>query len=486
MPTSVTRLFQVDDNYHLTGWLFLKGLAIVYFIAFLSLAVQIDGLAGPNGIIPFYQTLNRDYQELGWLGWLQVPTVFWLDASDTALKLAAYGGAAMAILLLIGRWQTGSLIGMFILYLSLFHAGDIFLSFQWDTLLLETGLLAIFLARSGPTGLVVFMLHWLLFRFRFMSGFFKLYSGDPSWANLTTLKYYFETQVLPHGGSWYFHQLPDWMLQGGVLLVFFTELVVPFFIFLPRPFRIAAALITLFMQVLIMSTSNHNFVNLLVMVLCLFLLDDRFIERLLPRRMRQRAAVSAAVVPSASMKVALGILSALIFVTSIATFAWRTTTIRYPDLLSQTFTTMHMYGLGHIFHVYPTMQTERQELEIQGSYDGRNWYPYEFKYKPGPLNKRPPVNIPHQPRLDWMMWFLPPQGRKDDYWLHMLLRRLQEGSPQVLQLLEYNPFEERPPRYLRVLAFDYRFTTPEEKERTGNWWKRTYLGEFPNVRPRSP
>ena len=485
MTDFIKVLFQVDNNYRLTSWLFLKGVALVYFIAFLSLAVQITGLAGPNGILPFYETLNQVFQESGWFAWWTIPTVFWLDASDTALQLAAYGGAALAILLFLGRWQMPALISMFVLYVSLFHAGDTFLSFQWDTLLLETGFLAIFLVR-GPTGLVIFMYHWLLFRVRFMSGFFKLHSGDPSWSELTTLNYYFETQVLPHTGSWYFHQLPDWMLQGGVLLVFFTELIVPFFIFLPRPFRIAAALITIAMQILIMLTSNHNFVNLLVIVLALFLLDDRIVGRLLPQRVKERISAAKTPAPTRAANTWLGITAALIFVTSIATFAWRTTTINYPDFMKRTFIAMQTLGLGHVFHVYPTTQTERQELEIQGSYDGRNWYSYGFRYKPGPVDKQPPFNIPHQPRLDWMMWFLPPQRMKDQYWLQMLLRRLHEGSPQVLQLLEYNPFSEQPPRYLRVLAFEYRFTTPEEKEATGNWWKRKYLGEFPYVKPRVP
>jgi hypothetical protein len=384
----------------------------------------------------------------------------------------------------VSRQCSGALVGMFVLYLSLFHAGDTFLSFQWDTLLMEAGFLAIFLVR-GPTGLVIFMYHWLLFRFRFMSGFFKLYSDDPSWSGLTTLNYYFETQVLPHAGAWYFHQLPEWMLKGGVLLVFFTELIVPFFIFLPRRFRIAAAIITIGMQLLIMATSNHNFVNLLVIILCLFLLDDRIVSRILPAGLKERLTTPAPT-HGVSMKIVLGVVSVLIFTSSITTFAWRTMPVNYPDFLNRTFVTVHTYGLGHIFHVYPSMQTERQELEIQGSYDGHNWYSYGFKYKPGPLDKRPTFNIPHQPRLDWMMWFIPPQGRKDNYWFQMLLRRLHEGSPQVLDLLEYNPFEKQPPRYLRVLAFDYRFTTPEEREETGNWWKRQYLGEFPNVRPRIP
>jgi len=151
MNPRLQAMFRVDDNYQLSSWLFLRGVALIYFIAFLSLAVQISGLAGPNGILPFHLSLEYAYQESGWLAWLEIPTVFWIDASDTALQVAAYGGAALAVLLFFGRWQTGALIGMFVLYVSLFHAGDLFLSFQWDTLLLETGFLAIFLALGGDS-----------------------------------------------------------------------------------------------------------------------------------------------------------------------------------------------------------------------------------------------------------------------------------------------------------------------------------------------
>lgn len=486
MGFRLQQLLRIDDRYQLSCWLFLRGLALIYFIAFLSLAVQITGLAGPNGILPFYETLNYTHVQHGWLAWLRFPTVFWLDASDVALKMAAYGGAILAVLLFFERWQTAALIGMYVLYVSLFHAGDLFLTFQWDTLLLETGFLSIFLVKGGPNKLLLFMFHWLLFRFRFMSGFFKLYKDDPTWWDLTTLNYYFETQVLPHGGSWYFHQLPDWILSGGVLYVFFTELIVPFFIFLPRRFRIAAALITIITQLLIMATSNHNFVNLLVIVLCIFLLDDRFISRFMPGRLIERARAVKSPGTSRISSAVLSVVAVLILVTSAGTFVMRTLPVKYPAVVVRSFAAVYNYGIGHIFHVYPVMQIERQELEIQGSNDGINWRPYGFRYKPGPVNKRPPVNIPHQPRLDWMMWFLPPQARGDDLWLNMLLKRLHEGSPQVLQLFEYNPFPDRPPRFLRVLAYDYRFTTPEEKAETGNWWQRSYLGVFPYVKPRRP
>ncbi len=480
----ISNFFSTADEYRLTSWLFLKGLALIYFAAFLSLAVQIDGLAGPNGLLPFNELLTNTYRDTGPNAWWLLPNVFWLDASDTALTGASYAGVILAAFLLIGRFQFFSLAGMFLLYLSLFHAGGIFLSFQWDTLLLETGFLAIFLQR-GPTGLIIFLYHWLLFRFRFMSGFFKLESGDPAWSGLTALNTYFETQPLPHIGSWYMHQLPEIILKAGVLLTFATELIVPFFIFLPRPYRLFAAGITIFMQLLIIATSNHNFVNLLIILLSLFLLDDRIIARVLPTRLQWQILDQgkAATYPA---KVLLSLSAILILSASLTTFYWRTTGNAIPDAIAKSTNITHRYGIGNIFHIFPTMQTERQELEIQGSYDGRNWQSYIFKYKPGPVARAPRFNVPHQPRLDWMMWFIPPQSGMDDFWFRQLLRRLREGSPQVLSLLEYNPFEQRPPRYLRVLSYRYHFTTPEQRKQTGNWWTREYLGVFPHVKPRRP
>ena len=484
MTNSIRNFFKPADEYRLTSWLFLKLLALIYFVAFLSLAVQISGLAGHNGLLPFHEFLTNTYRDTGPNAWWQMPNVFWLNASDTALTGAAYAGVVLAVLLFIGRFKFFSLAGMFVLYLSLFHASGIFLGFQWDTLLLETGFLAIFLVRS-PTGLIIFLYHWLLFRFRFMSGFFKLESGDPVWSGLTALNTYFETQPLPHIGSWYMHQLPEIILKAGVLLTFATELIIPFFIFLPRRYRLFAAGITIFMQLLIIATSNHNFVNLLIILLCLFLLDDRIVSRILPKNLQQRI-INQDRSPGILSKSLLSLSAILILGGSLITFYWRTTGNPVPDFLARSITLTHRYGIGHVFHIFPTMQTERQELEIQGSYDGKNWQSYVFKYKPGPVGRAPRFNVPHQPRLDWMMWFIPPQTSMDDYWFQQLLRRLHEGSPQVLALLAHNPFPDKPPRYLRVLAYQYRFTTPEQRTQTGNWWTREYLGVFPYVKPRRP
>ncbi|MEJ2592582.1 MAG: lipase maturation factor family protein [Candidatus Thiodiazotropha sp.] len=486
MRHHLQRLTAPADQLQLTSWLFLRLLAVIYGIAFVSLAVQVAGLAGPQGILPIDSYMADVEAAIGRpAAWLWMPSLFWLTGgSDLMLQAVAYLGAFLALALFLGRWERPALIALFLLYLSLYHACQVFTNFQWDTLLLETGFLAIFLV-DGPSRLLIFLFEWLLFRLRFMSGAFKLLSGDPSWSSLTTLDYYFETQPLPHTGSWYAHLLPEWLLRSGTGLTLFSELIVPFFIFLPRPFRLAAVAITLLMQLLIIATSNHNFINLLTILLCLFLLDDRIVGRLLPRR----AAMQAARQPRQPGRVngLLVSLSALLIVpSSLIGFTSQALRQPAPAPLQAYSDAVRRYGIGNIYHVYPTMQTQRQELIIQGSQDGKDWKTYAFKYKPGDPARRPPFNVPHQPRLDWMMWFVPTQQPVQLFWFGKFMQRLHEGSSSVTALLAVDPFADRPPRYLRVLAYRYRFTTPSERAASGDWWRRTYLGEFPRVAPRRP
>ena len=481
-------LFEPATDHQLAGWLFVKGLALVYAAAFGSLAVQIDSLAGPDGILPFQHVLDGAFAELGYRALLRLPTLFWLNSSDAALQGAALMGVTVALLLALG-WigKRPALILLFVLYLSLYHAGQIFTTFQWDYLLLESGFLAIFLS-DAPTRLIVLLLEWLLFRLRFLSGYFKLASGDPAWRDFTALNYYFETQPLPHIGSWYAHQLPSWLLRTGVGFTLFAELVVPFFIFLPRPFRIFAAAITLLAQLLIIATSNHNFINLLTMLLCLFVLDDRIVAAVLPNPRRETIRTEAQRnVPGRSAQALAGATAVLIVALSASLMFASQARRALPKGLIAFNQIAPALGIGNLFHVFPTMQTERQELRIFGSYDGQRWEPYVFRYKPDALDKAPQFIVPHQPRLDWMMWFLPPQWPDTGYWFEPFLELLRQNRATATRLLAKNPFEGKaPPKRVRVLAYRYRFTTPSERAATGNWWKAEYLGEYPDVPPRHP
>ena len=479
------RLLQPAPEHRLIGWLFMRSIALVYLIAFTSLATQVTGLVGDQGILPLNEHFSLASQHLGDRAPLWFPSLFWwAGGSDTALQGAALLGMLVSLVLLFGRWERFALVTLFLLYLSLYHAGQVFTNFQWDTLLLEAGFLAIFLV-GGASPLLIFLFDWLLFRLRFMSGLFKLFSGDPSWSGFSALHHYFETQPLPHIGAWYAHQLPDWILKAGVGLTLFSELIVPFFIFLPRRFRLFAATITIIMQLLIILSSNHNFINFLTIVLCLFLLDDRAVGRLLPDSLKQRLLATEPAL--GKTRITMIILSFFLIVpTSLISFTSKIWPTPVFDKASQLVNSVQRFGIGHIFHIFPTMQVQRHELIIQGSNDGRTWQTYDFKYKPGNPADPPKFNIPHQPRLDWMLWFAPTQHPVHMNWFSLFMNRLQEGSASVTGLLETNPFPDTPPRYLRVLVYRYNFTTVQERAQSGHWWRVEYLGEFPRVEPRSP
>jgi lipase maturation factor 1 len=490
MGSRFSNLWQTAENHQGISWLFLRFLGLIYLFAFSSLALQILGLVGEWGILPLLPYMQMAEQSLGDRAHYWLPMIYWWSGgSDTAVLITVWTGVLGSLLLIIGQWERPVLILLFALYLSLVHAGQVFMNFQWDSLLLEAGFLAIFLP-GGPTLLLVILFEWLLFRLRFLSGLFKLLSGDPSWSGFDALRYYFETQPLPHIGSWYAHQLPDWLLQAGVGLTLFSELVVPFFIFLTPKFRYFAAGITVLMQVLILATSNHNFINLLTIALCLFLLNDRVLAPILPAR--YRASESAPATPPPTVKpgrvrnTLITVVSLIVMPVSLLHIASRLDAVTLPESLQTGVSQIQRFGLGQGFHIFPTMQTQRQELIIQGSDDGQSWSNYEFRYKPGDPTRPPKFNIPHQPRLDWMLWFVPTQQPLQMAWFNQFMQRLHEGSPSVIQLLRNNPFPQQPPRFLRVLVYRYQFTTAETLAASGLWWERTYLGQFPNVPPRVP
>ena len=475
-------LLDCDDRYRLTGRLFLRLLALIYLAAFVSAALEITGLVGENGILPAGEQLARLEQQLGHISWIRFPTLFWIDHSDSSLLLASYAGCFFSFTLLIGWRPLLSTIALFVLYLSLVRVGQLFFNFQWDTLLLEAGFLSIFLT-VGPSRLLVFLFHWLLFRLRFLSGLSKILSEDPSWGNLTTLKYYFETQPLPHMGSWYAHQLPEWILRAGTGFTLFVELLVPFFIFLPRPFRLFAALATIMIQVLIILTSNHNWINLLTIALCLFLLDDRAIRWMVPKWLNQQRGHTC---ESRATRLLLPPLAAVLLATSSYAIYEFVTDRRDQTTWHAPVNWVRAWGLGNVYHVFPNMQTERRELIVEGSTDGHKWQPYSFRYKPNGPDDRPAFIVPLHPRLDWMIWFVPPRNPYMLQWFDNFLWRLHQNSPSVTALLAHNPFPEEGPRYLRVQSYRYRFTTPREREESGRIWNAEYLGEFPNVPPRIP
>jgi lipase maturation factor 1 len=489
-------------TYRLTRSALLRGLGVVYVSAFGSLAAQLDGLIGSGGILPAAEFLDRAAQVLGTgpATYWKLPTLFWLDASDRALHGVCWGGLGLGVLLIAGILPGPCLALLWLFYLSLTVAGQVFLGYQWDALLLEAGLLALLLTpwcprldRSSdlPRPFAVWMFRWLVFRLMLQSGVVKLTSGDPVWWNWTALDYHYQTQPLPVWTSWYFHKLPPWFQTLSLAFMFYAELVAPFFIFGPRILRRIGFVSLVLFQALIAATGNYGFFNLLTVVLCLSLLDDQDWSRaaLGWRKKTERVAAKlpSPASPGARMlappkpwswprRVALGVVAAIIFaVTAGQTLetVWPGVVVPVPiQVVSQWLEPLRIANSYGLFRV---MTTERPEITVEGSDDGVSWKPYQFRWKPGELDRHPRFATPHLPRLDWQMWFA---ALADDCraapWFIQFEERLLRGTPAVLALLRENPFPDRPPRYIRARLSLYTFSRPESND----WWVSEERGLF--------
>ncbi len=458
-----------------TQRLFLRALAVIYAVAFASLATQITGLVGAQGIAPLREYLARIAANFGVIRYLDLPTVFWLNPGNLPLRVLAWAGVAVAGLLLFDRMERFILLLLYGLYLSFDMAGQMFLSFQWDSLLLEAGFLAIFFGRSvAGERVIAWLFRCLAFRLYFLSGYVKLGSHDPTWANRSALQYHYHTQPLPTILAWYADKLPDWFQHFSSGAVLGIELMAPFLIFGPRLWRMTAAWLLLGLQALIFLTGNYTFFNLLTVAITLFLFDDQAL-RGLARKLR--IAVTPALQATRRARMGLAFLAAVILVLGAAHIIQTIEGIAPEPLdtmerLTAPFQIVNSYGL------FAVMTTTRAEIEIQGSNDGNAWKTYEFRYKPGGLNRAPRWVEPFQPRLDWQMWFAALNSVQNTPWFAGLVIRLLQGSPDVIGLLANDPFPDRPPRFIRALVYDYTFTNRATRRLTGDWWQRTPVGIY--------
>ncbi len=277
-------------RYELVSFLFLRLFGLITLCAFVSFAVQAQGLIGSRGILPLaelVEALTRFRAER----FLLAPMVFWLNDSDLAIQAVCWGGAGVSLMLVLNLLPRLSLGLIYAFYLSLIYAGQTFMNFQWDTFLLETAVVAFIMSLRPITG--VWLARWLVFRFMFMSGVVKLISGDPNWRNLTALNYHFLTQPLPTPLAWYAAKLPAGLLEAATASMFVVELALPFLIFCPRRLRFVSAFGILLLEGCILLTGNYNWFNLQTILLCLPLFDDAALPRILPSRLTGLARTGA-------------------------------------------------------------------------------------------------------------------------------------------------------------------------------------------------
>jgi hypothetical protein len=451
--------------------LFAHALGAVFAVAFVSYAVQARGLIGEHGIAPATEFLKMAQQALGADAPWRLPSLFWLGSSDQLLVAVCWIGVALSVVLALGMAPAPMALGCWTLYLSLCSVSSPFLDFQWDILLLETALVAAVALpwRLRPDwsqeGMVRkvgrWLIWWLLFRLMFESGVVKLTWGDKTWLELRALQFHFETQCIPHFVAWYLHQLPPWALRTLCAFTMAAELIAPFCIVLPRRWRHAGAVAMIALQVGIILTGNFAFFNWLSIALCLPLFDDAFWTRV----PGTPSATTQTVSPQWKYVVA-GAFAAFDLLATVPSVigSFR---VAVPDPLGGILDPLRSFNGYGLFRV---MTTERPEIIVEGSNDGVNWRTYEFRWKPGDVYRRPGFVAPHQPRLDWQMWFAALGDIRENSWFVRFLVRLLEGRPDVLSLIEKNPFPEAPPKYVRALLYDYHFT--RRGEETAAWWKR--------------
>jgi len=472
------------STYWLTRFVLLRVLGFVYAVAFLAAARQILPLIGSHGLLPVDPYLHRvrDYLGSTVAGFARLPSLFWFWHSDTALLLTAWTGFGLACVVVAGFANAPLLAVLWALYMSIVHAGQDWYSYGWETQLLETGFLAIFLCplldprpfpRREPPAPLIWLFRWLIFRIMLGAGLIKL-RGDRVWRDLTALYYHFETQPIPGPLSRWFHFLPRTALRAGVMFNHVAEIIAPWFVFWPRTARRIAGVVIILFQVTLILSGNLSFLNWVTIVPALACLDDAFWSRVLPGPLVRRAArAAAAAVPSKGMRTTGWAVACLVVLLS---FQPVMNLLSARQMMNTSFDPL---DLVNTYGAFGSVGRERLNVVFEGTNDavpGENahWQAYPYQDLPVDLDRAPPQIAPYQPRLDWQMWFAA-MGTPGQYqWtLHLVWKRLH-NDPGTLSLFGGNPFPGHPPRYVRAVLYRYRFAPMGNAQ--GRWWERDQLG----------
>ena len=460
-----------SHDYIISSGLFLQLLGLIFFFAFGAFFFQIRGLIGEKGILPISHYLALITRFFGKKRFYTVPSIFWFKSTDWMLLVIPVIGTLLSLLLLLNIYPWIVLPFIFILYLSIVTVGQEFLSFGWESFLLEITFNAIFLSMTSiPNPLVWISLYLLLFRFHFQGGIVKLLSGDVNWRNLTAVGFHYQSQPIPNTIAWYAHKLPQSIQKISTAFMFFVELIVPFGIFLnSQEINLFVFACFFGLQFLIWLTGNFSFLNHLTAIFSIILISDFYFEKF--------GMSTPQVSPTPLfLEVFLTIIGGILVFLQIISI-WNHLFKPNP-LFKRILNWLQPFHIVNRYGIFAVMTTKRYEIVIEGSDDGVDWKEYLFYYKPSEVNRRPRRISPYQPRLDWQVWFLPFNPHEPERWFINFVFRLLKGSKPVLALLRHNPFPEKPPKCIRVQFYDYEFTSFKEKTETGNWWRRTFVMEY--------
>jgi lipase maturation factor len=451
-----------EHGYYLTRLCFQRGLAFIYLIGFLNILNQWPALLGSKGLLPAAKVIKNNT-------FFRNPSLFYINSSDRMCFGLATLGLILSLFAILG-WSEdfGLLVSMltwlilWAIYLSFVNVGQIWYSFGWESMLLEVGFLAIFLGPRDiePSLIVIWLLRWVLFRNMFGAGMIKMRS-DPCWRDLTCLYYYYETQPMPNPFSIYFHHLPKIIHRFCVLFNHFAELIVPFFYFAPSTMALIAGLITMIFQLSLIISGNLSFLNYLTIVMSIACLNDTFLKKIFWLKEPTLKEISL------PQSVLIYGLLALILYLSIRPLK---NLLSPYQIMNTSFDRCH---LVNTYGAFGSIGRVREEIIIEGTLDNEinentQWLCYEFRGKPGRLDKIPKIIAPYHLRLDWLMWFAAMGSYQYYPFIIVLARHLLQADKRVLSLLEHDPFNGVAPKFLRMTSYQYNFEALGRK----NIWRR--------------
>src|SRR5579883_1861263 len=497
-------------------WIFLRALGLIFFSAFYSLLRQVPGLIGPDGLLPAQGYLEAVRRAIpGVSRFWRVPAVFWLRSDSYALEAVVWIGLIASLLLILNFWPRLTIFICLVAYVSFISTLQAFSSYQSDGMLLSAGFISLFFTPSGiwpgwgegrpPSRASWFLLLTVWFTIYFESGIAKIASGDPEWRHLTAMDEYYQNGPLPTWIGWYAQHLPHWFHVGTAAFTLAAELVLIWMAVLPRMFRIVLFWLLTPLQVGIILTSNYCFLNYLVLVLGILLLDDRHLALFLPRRLRRPEMLDGAgAVPTLAAKTSriarnpwesirnamspLGFwagafFQAWVFYAIAAQLLWML--LPQAPLPTSPVIGLEPFRIANQYGLFAVMTRGRYEIEFQGSRDGKTWTPYPFRYKPQDPRVAPGIYAPYQPRFDWNLWFASLEGWQQNRFVIFTEERLLTGSPAVLDLFADNPFANAPPTQVSAVVWQYWFSDWAEKKQ-GFWWRRELIGLYAPSLEREP
>lgn len=476
--------------------IFIRLLGLIFFLAFCSLLIQIKGLYLSNGISPI--SINDQYCD-----WL----LYTANILGLLLSLVLFLSPLKFTNKFINLQDGIIILVLYAIYLFFVNFGNVFMHFQWDILLLETSFwtaLYCFLSQNSfNEKIFIWIFRILIFKLMLMSGLVKLSSGDPNWWNLKALEYHYYTQPIPNPLSFFVQQMPSWFHKLSCALMFAIELIVPFFIFINARFRLIAAILFSLLQLAIFATGNYCFFNLLTLILCLWLVDDKYLKKLIPTKLAELLTNKKLTNPQeviessinqrlSSLNLNKYHLTKFICILLLGFYGFSSTSyiisrspgeipgkIFFTELSNNYLKNYHQYFISNPYGLFAVMTTKRNEIIIQGLEDEKSsWKDYEFYFKPGDPRRMPPQVAPYQPRLDWQMWFAALSGYENHPWLAGFVIGLLEGKADIIRLLRYNPFPEKPPKYIRAVIYEYKFNTLNGYQKTGEVWTRELKGLY--------